>query len=106
MRCATAQPCTGAAATAFMMSRSSVPWTRSTGLPMSPLDGRQEHSPALVDRQGESSRQIEIPGEMEEDRRGKTQRIDPIEHATVPTDQGAVILDAAIPLDRGHDQAT
>src|SRR5262245_60430498 len=38
------------------MRRSSVPWTRSTGLPMRPLDGRQERTLALVDGQGESAR--------------------------------------------------
>ena len=43
--------------------------------------------------------------EMEENRRGEADGVDPIEHAGVALNERAVILDAAVALDRRHDEA-
>src|SRR6266567_8028045 len=46
MRCAIAQPCIGSKAITFRASRSSVPCTRSVGLPISVTDNRISSSAA------------------------------------------------------------
>ncbi len=65
--------------------------------------GNQDARKSL--EQAQALRHVEEPGQVKEDRRGKAQRIDPVEHAAVSVDQRAVILDAAVALDRRHDQA-
>ena len=42
---------------------------------------------------------------MEEDRRGKTDRINAVQHAAVALDHRSPVLDAAIALDGGEDEA-
>src|SRR5207244_5032876 len=46
----------------------------------------------------------EKSSKMEKDGRGKTDRINPVHHAAVSFDEISVIFDAAVALDRGHDQ--
>ena len=47
---------------------------------------------------------VEVAGDMEEQGRGETQRIDAVKYATMTFDEGAEILDPEIPLDGGQTQ--
>ena len=51
------------------------------------------------------SGRVEKPCQVEEHRRRETQRIDPVQDPAVPLDQRAIVLDAAVSLYRGHDEA-
>jgi predicted PurR-regulated permease PerM len=47
---------------------------------------------------------VEIAGDMEEQGRGETQRIDAVEHTTMTFDESTKVLDPEIPLDGGQTQ--
>src|SRR4030095_6616679 len=44
--------------------------------------------------------------QMEEDWRGETDRVDPVQHPSVTLAQGAEVFDSSIPLDRRHYKST
>src|SRR6202007_3275890 len=55
---------------------------------------------------GQGSAAEEEACDVEEDRGGEGERVHAVEDAAVPGDDGAKVLDTAIPLDRGHHQPT